>query len=166
MLGDPRLIPETHLREYITTTKDIVRNPCEVGLNNKDPADNASRRDWNNTYQGLHEELVRHKNEGQIPYSNEGSVVSASATADAVALTVGDNATVDAVNATASDNTTIDALNTTSGSDNITTSSSTKRKFEEDSESSIQGPSKQFKQDSSDVLADTDMPNYTDEWGD
>lgn len=155
-----REIPEDQIRRYIRDTAEINRHPEEAGVDG--PDDGEWRQHWIDRNQDLRDELRRRKNEGIIPDSeseyyettdesqNEYGAASGDTHSDAnsnsdAGAGAGPNADAGAGPSTDPD----------SGAyPDVSSSSTNKRKLEEDSESTQ--PSKSFKQDSSDVTGATE----------
>ena len=155
-------VPEFHIREYIRTTGRIKRYPADAEI---DPVEDRScYQEWVDRNTELRNELERRKQNGTIPYSpSAGSYTS---TADA--NSVNENTTQNPNNAhnentTQNPNNDGDANieqnpnkgNITDAVQNYSDSGSTsnKRKFESDNESSTQ-PDK--------IVKDTSEGNITD----
>lgn len=169
----PHTIPEDQLRRYIHDVADINRHPEKAAADGEEETELAEH--WLNREPELREELRRRKDAGMIPdspsdygyssasnpESQESGVSNRSGSATAGADTGADNnsgagITSDVVTATSS---ALDAGG--SGSNAPASSTSTnKRKFEGDDQSSTQ-PSKSFRQDSSDVTGDTEPFDFS-----
>jgi len=140
-------IPEDHLRRYIRDVRYIVSNPDETGLSEEpELAQKYIRRS-----RDLREELRFRKDEGMIPDSSSDSGATEYDPVSSDSSDAGISSDVDRG--------TSDGVGVSSGDIEASTSSTNKRKFEEDGESSTQ-PSKSFKQDSSDISGDTEPYDF------
>jgi len=135
-------IPEDHLRRYIADTGEIVDNPIEVVGPDEDGASEIIQ-EYSDRHEELKEELNRRQREGwtNLPDSPDSepntnnNPESASSVKDSESNTNNNPESASSVNKDSE--------------------SSTKRKFEDDSDSSVQPP-KKFKQDSSDITGETE----------
>jgi hypothetical protein len=118
-------IPEDQLRRYIEDTGEIVDNPIEVVGPDEDGASEIIQ-EYSDRHEELKEELNRRQREGWTNLPDS---------ADSEPNTNNNPESASSVNKDSE--------------------SSTKRKFEDDSDSSIQPP-KKFKQDSSDITGETE----------
>jgi len=140
-------IPEDHLRRYIRDLRYIVSNPYETGLSEEpELAQEYIRRS-----RDLREELRFRKDEGMIPDSSSDSGATEYDPVSSDSSDAGISSDVDRG--------TSDGVGVSSGDIEASTSSTNKRKFEEDGESSTQ-PSKSFKQYSSDISGDTEPYDF------
>ena len=137
MVNHPaRELPDDQLKRFIDDTAEIVEYPAVAGIDGDDDPSNAGmRQQWVDRNKELTDELDRRIQGGEIESS--GNVNTSTQTYES-----------------ANKKNTID--------DNIDNSSSStnKRKFEADSDSSAQPPKPEFKQDSSDILPEYDLPSY------
>ena len=118
-------IPEVHLRRYIADTGEIVDNPIEVVGPDEDGASEIIQ-EYSDRHEELKEELNRREREGWTNLPDSP---------DSEPNTNNNPESASSVNKDSE--------------------SSTKRKFEDDSDSSVQPP-KKFKQDSSDITGETE----------
>jgi len=118
-------IPEDHLRRYIADTGEIVDNPIEVVGPDEDGASEIIQ-EYSDRHEELKEELNRRQREGWTNLPDSP---------DSEPNTNNNPESASSVNKDSE--------------------SSTKRKFEDDSDSSVQPP-KKFKQDSSDITGETE----------
>lgn len=183
-----RELPEDKLRLFLEETKEIVRNPDMAGMGGTPNSEKDElRSDWIERSLELRAELRRRKTEGQIPDSASGSSFTSESSEDSDNNPTADNnattndsdnnsTTNDENNTTTDDSqnnpTANDDNNTTTNdsannptanediSDTASSSSNTKKIFEASDESSTTSCKEGFKQDTSGILPDTEMPNY------
>ncbi len=154
-------IPEDHIREYINATGEVSRYPEEAAA---EPGDSL-HQEWMDRNAELRRELRYRKDAGMVPDSpSPRSYHNPNSPLDDAADTRQDANTspLDGAADTRQDANTspLDGAAYT-GQDASTSSSTNKRKFEAEDESSTQS-SKSFKQDSSDITSATEPFSFGD----
>ncbi len=160
-----RDIPEDHLRRYIKDTGDINRHPEKAGIEREE--DQEFREWWANRNQELRDELRRRKDEGLIPDSSSESWNSSSYTdsneaqdsnsnrPDNGEAPIADEDYISEGNAAGIGTSSNIEQSESRANDDKDSSSTNKRKFVEDEDSTIP-LSRRFKQDSSDITGNTE----------
>ncbi len=148
-------IPEDHIREYINATGEVSRYPEEAGVEQGDEL----HQEWIARNAELRQELRDRKSTGKAADSpSPGSYHNPNSPLDGAADTEQDGAA--GTEQDGAPDTEQDGAPDTA-QDASTSSSTNKRKFEAEDESSTQ-PSKPFKQDSSDITSATEPFSFGD----